>query len=193
MVVIASLLLSSFVISAQDNTLNYDVFYKNNVVGNMQINKMVRDENVYLMMVSKVHMKLITSFRVHIKEQSQFNKGRLMYTNVYREVNGKVKANQKTTAVGDAYQIDSHGKTGTISNKSISSNLILLYFYEPVQMHEVYSGNFQQFVGVKPVGEHTYRIDLPDGNYNFYTYKDGICSRVEVHSSMYTIRMELRA
>jgi hypothetical protein len=190
---IAFFLLSSFLIYSQDKTLTYDIFYKGNVVGNMQINKRVNEENVYLMMVSRVRMKIFTSLRVYIEEQSLFNKGKLMYTCVYREVNGKVKANQKTRASGEVYQIDSEGKTGTISSRSINSNLILLYFYEPLQVRQVYSGNFQQFVDVKPVGDHTYRIDLPDGNYNFYTYKNGVCSRVEVHNSMYTIRMELKA
>src|SRR3989337_1674373 len=113
-VLITFFLLSSFVIYSQDQTLNYNIFYKGNIVGNMQINKRVNNENVYLMMVSRVRMKVFTSFRVYIEEQSLFNKGKLMYTSVYREVNGKVKANQKTKAIGDVYQTDSEGKTGTI-------------------------------------------------------------------------------
>jgi hypothetical protein len=190
---LTALVLHSFLVFSQDKSLNYDILYKGNVVGNMQINKRVNDENIYLMMVSRVKMRFFTSFKVHIEEQSLFNKGKLVYTSVYREVNGKVKANHKTRADGDIYLIDADGKTGTIKNKPINSNLILLYFSEPLNLRQVYSGNFQQFVDVKPVGDHTYKIDLPDGNYNYYTYQNGICVKVEVHNSMYTVNMELKA
>jgi hypothetical protein len=189
---ITAFLLSSFFIFSQDRTLKYDILYKGNIVGDMQINKRVNDENVYLMMISRAKMRFFTSYKVYIEEQSLFNKGKLVYTSVYREVNGKVKANHKTKAAGDIYLTEADGKTGSIKNKPINSNLILLYFYEPVNLRQVYSGNFQQFVDVRPVGDHTYKIDLPDGNYNYYTYRNGICVRVEVHNSMYTISMELK-
>lgn len=68
---------------------------------------------------------------------------------------------------------------------------MLLYCREPDDQAQVYSDNFQQFLQVKQVSPHVYRIDLPDGNYNFYSYTNGICSKVDIHHSLYTIQIQL--
>jgi len=33
---------------------------------------------------------------------------------------------------------------------------------------------------------------LPDGNYNYYSFQNGICNKVEVHHTFYTIQITLK-
>ena len=66
----------------------------------------------------------------------------------------------------------------------------MLYFQEPFNKQIVYSDNFQQFLTIEQVDLHRYKIVLPDGNYNYYTFTDGLCSTVELHHSFYTVYLQ---
>src|SRR3569833_1935450 len=93
-----------------------------------------------------------------------------------KTMNGKQKANKITKACNGCYQLTDDDQVKSIDQQQINNNLTLMYLQEPAGLSQVYSDNFQQFVQVKQVSSHTYRIYLPDGNYNFYTYTNGICS-----------------
>jgi hypothetical protein len=67
----------------------------------------------------------------------------------------------------------------------------MLYYTEPLSVSQVYSDNFQRFIAIQRTGPHVYRLNLPDGNYNDYYFQNGVCKLVELHQSMYTIKMEL--
>jgi len=94
--------------------------------------------------------------------------------------------------MGDVYQTSTDGKAGKPHNTSIVYNLNMLYYHEPVKIRKVYSGNFQQFVEVNAVAEHKYKIAFPDGSYNYYFYKNGICHKVELYTSRFDVLMKLR-
>jgi predicted PurR-regulated permease PerM len=186
------LLLFSFSLHAQVQTREYNVSYKGDNVGNMEFYQNKTGDNVYMKMVSNVEMNFIVNVKVNTEEESFFQNGKLIYSNVSRKVNGKEKVNKQTKASGDTYQTSSDGKPGSLSNKFIDYNLILLYSNEPVNVQIVYSDNFQQFLHIQKVSEHKYKIDLPDGNYNYYSFLNGICSNVEVHHTFYTIQITLK-
>jgi hypothetical protein len=186
------LLLFSFALHAQVQTHEYIVSYKGNNVGNMQFYQNKTGENVYVKMVSNVQMNFLINIKVNTEEESFFQSGRLIYSYVSRKVNGKEKANKQTKATGDTYKTSSDGKPGSINNKMIDYNFSLLYCNEPVDIQIIYSDNFQQFLQIQKVSDHKYKIDLPDGNYNYYSFLNGICSNVEVHHTFYTIQITLK-
>jgi hypothetical protein len=136
-------------------------------------------------------MRFIIRINVDINEESLFRDGKLISSTVNRKVNGKEKANRQTVAKDSNYQTLAEGKSGIIDQKQISCNMMMLYCHEPCQSMQVYSDNFQQFLTIKQTDKHSYRVDLPDGNYNYYTYSNGICSSVEIHHSLYTIQIRL--
>ena len=185
-------LLISFSLHAQVQTREYNVSYKGDNVGNMEFYQNKTGDNVYMKMVSNVEMNFIVNIKVNTEEESFFQNGKLIYSNVSRKVNGKEKVNKQTKAIGDTYQTSSDGKPSSINNKFIDYNFILLYCNEPVNVQIVYSDNFQQFLHIQKVSEHKYKIDLPDGNYNYYSFLNGICNKVEIHHSFYTIEITLK-
>src|SRR6266487_792364 len=85
------LLLFSFALHAQAKTREYNVRYKGNNVGNMQLYQNKTGENVYMKMVSNVQMNFIVNIKVNTEEESLFQSGKLIYSNVSRKVNGKEK------------------------------------------------------------------------------------------------------
>ncbi|MDB5086380.1 MAG: hypothetical protein JWR09_374 [Mucilaginibacter sp.] len=176
---------------AQEQTLNYNVLHSGNTVGHMKLQQVKDGDDTFLKIASDVKMRFVFSIQVNIQEDSHYRNGKLLCSHVSRKVNGKQKADKLTKANGDSYQLTDDGKISSINQKQISNNLTMMYLQEPVGLSQIYSDNFQQFVQVKQVESHTYRINLPDGNYNFYTYTNGICSKVDIHHSLYTIQIQL--
>ena len=162
--------------------------YNDAVIGKMQFRQKVDGDNLYLAMTSEAQIRFIYSFRVKTLDKSCFADGKLLHSSVYRNVNGKEKDNRKTRLVNDTYQVQAGNAVSQISSP-IYYNMMLLYCREPVTINRVYSDNFQRFLSIKKTGTHSYRINLPDGNYNDYHFENGICSRVIVHQSLYTIQM----
>jgi hypothetical protein len=150
-------------------------------------------DNISFSSVSNVLIRFLIRVKVVSKEKSNFQSGRLMYSNVSRIVNGKEKAAKQTKAVGNTYQTTSFGKAVPSNNKLIDYNFNMLYCQEPFNKQTVYSDNFQQFLIVEQVALHKYKIVLPDGNYNYYTFSNGICSKVELHHSFYTVYIQVKA
>lgn len=186
-----ALLCFSSGLMAQEQMVKYNVLHSGKVVGRMDLYQKRTGDDLYLKMTSEVKMRFIMSIKVDIHEESFFQNGKLISSRVCRNVNGKEKANRQTKACGDCYQTLAEGKSGQLNQKHISQNLMLLYCQEPDDNAQVYSDNFQQFLQVKQVSQHVYRIDLPDGNYNYYSYTNGVCSKVDIHHSFYTIQIQL--
>jgi len=176
---------------AQDQTLNYNVLHGGRTVGHMKLEQRKDGDDVFLKIASDVKMRFLFSINVNIQEDAHYRNGKLMSSHVLRKVNGKQKADKITRACDGCYQLTDDGKVRSFDQKQINNNLTMMYLKEPVGLSQVYSDNFQQFVQVKQVDSHTYRINLPDGNYNFYTYSNGVCSKVDIHHSLYTIQIQL--
>ncbi|MCO5946015.1 DUF6134 family protein [Mucilaginibacter flavidus] len=175
----------------QEQTLNYNVLHSGHTVGHMKLQQRKDGGDTFLNVASDVKMKFIFSIQVCIREDAHYSNGKLLSSHVSRMVNGSQKADKSTKANGESYQLTDGSKVSSINQKQINNNLTLMYLQEPVGLSQIYSDNFQQFVKVEQTGSHTYRINLPDGNYNFYTYANGVCSRVDIHHSLYTIQIQL--
>lgn len=177
-------------ISAQQVNRVYTVKYKDDSVGTMRLSLNQSGDEVHMKMVSDVCTRFVFSIHVQSEEEASFKSGRLIYSRAWRKVNGRQKVNNITRAYGNIYQTTCDDKKGSIQ-KLIDYNFLMLYTHEPLTVRTVYSDNFQQFVSIIKTAEHAYKIELPDGNYNYYFFSNGICNRVEVHHSFYTITMEL--
>jgi hypothetical protein len=142
--------------------------------------------------VANVKMNLIVNIKVNTEEECLFQSGKLIYSNLSRKVNGKEKANKQTKAVANTYQTFSFGKPGSVNDQTIDYNFSLLYCIEPVNKPAVYSDNFQRFINIQKVAEHKYKVELPDGNYNYYSFQNGVCTNVELHHTFYTVHVTLK-
>ena len=181
------------VLNAQEQKTEYKVIFHGDSVGNMLVCKNKTEDNISFTMVSNVLIRFLIKVKVVSKEESNFQSGTLMYSNVSRIVNGKEKAAKQIKAIGNTYQATSFGKAVPSINKLIDYNLNMLYCQEPFNKQTAYSDNFQKFLTVEEVALHKYKIMLPDGNYNYYTFNNGICSMVELHHSFYTVYIQRKA
>lgn len=176
---------------AQEKTLNYNVLRNGTVIGQMQFSQKTNNDDVFLKISSEVKTRLIFGIDIKTEEGSHFKNGKLISSYVKRQVNGKEKANKSTQLIDSGYKTLAENKKGQIKQNYIDYNLMLLYSKEPVSENQVYSDSFQQFLVIKKTNTHSYRIVLPDGNYNDYHFLNGVCQKVELHHSLFTINIQI--
>jgi len=181
-----------FAVHAQAKTNVYTVKYKGGDVGTVQLTQSIYGDSIHYTMTSDVKTRFIFSIRVKSFEESSFKNGRLIYSAVNRTVNGDEKLRKQTKAGNKNYTLSGDGKQVILQNESIGYNLMRMYCLEPVNIAHVYSDAYQQFLTIKRVKAHTYKVQLPDGNYNYYNYTNGVCSKVEVFNPLYNMELVLR-
>jgi hypothetical protein len=184
------LILFAFQAGAQEEIATYQIKRNGDVIGQMQFKQKRAGNDTFLQMDSKVKTRFIFEIDVQTNDESHFKNGQLMWSSVYRKVNGKEKEHRETKLSNQNYLLQAGKKTNSMAG-SIHYNMMLLYCKEPVNISQVYSDSFQQHLTIKKTAPNTYRINLPDGNYNDYFFQNGICKVVKVHHTLYTITMEL--
>ena len=185
------LFLVSVTLRAQNRQASYSIIRNGNVAGQLKFQQVIKGDSVCLKTESEVKASFLFSFTVFAREEAIYKNGILLYSSIYRKTNGSEKANKQTRLRGYEYYITSKEKTEVLRNYPISNNMLNLYCCEPKLINKVYSDNFQQYVPVEKISACKYKVTLPDGNYNYYYYKDGECVVVDVHGSMYTAMLVL--
>ena len=176
---------------SQNIKMSYDVKKGDKIIGIFTVVETNEPDSKTIRLESHIKTSFIISIVVDAKEESIFQNGVLSQSTVFRKVNGDEKVNKKHRFYGSGYVIETGKKKDTLCCIKILYNLMNLYSTEPINTGKVYSDNYQKFLVIKKMESHVYRIDVPDGSYNKYFYKDGRCTKVEIHQSLYTITMVL--
>jgi len=180
-------------INAQQKKLEYSIKRNGDVVGNIHFIQGIVGNRIVLTMESEVNTRFIFNFKAKAKEEVIYDNGIMTWSSIFRKLNGNVKVDKKTKATGNAYTVYKGSKTETLNNYPIRYNMLSVYINEPVNITKVYSDNFQQQIDIQKIADHHYKIKFPDGNYNEYFYINGVCSKIEIHHSMYSATIELRS
>ena len=146
-----------------------------------------------LTLESEINTRFIFNFKAKAKEEAIYDDSVMTWSSIYRKLNGNVKVDKKTKATGNTYTVYKGSKTETLNNYPIRYNMLSIYVTEPVNISKVYSDNFQQQIDILKIADHHYKIKFPDGNYSEYFYTNGVCSKVEVHHSLYRATIELKS
>lgn len=189
---LVALLSLTISLPAQEKTLAYSIKRNGDIVGSIRFVQSIAGARTVLTMESEVNTRFLFTFKAKAKEEAIYDNGIMTWSSVYRKLNGNVKADKKTRANGNAYTVYKGSKTEKLNNYPIRYNMLSVYVTEPVNISKVYSDNFQQQLDIQKLSDHHYKIKFPDGNYNEYFYTGGVCSRVEVHHTMYSATIELK-
>jgi len=177
---------------SQNKTFNYQIIRNGDKVGSLLFSETSTGDLDYLKMESDVKTRLIFTFTAHASEEAVYNNGILLRSSIYRRLNGTEKANKQHEATGNRQYLIRTGERSELTKTyPITYNMLSLYSKEPENISKVYSDNFQTFLAIEKAASHKYKITLPDGNYNYYYYKNGILNLVEVHHSFYSANIIL--
>ena len=180
-------------VQAQQKKLEYNIKRNGDVVGTINFIQGIAGNRTVLTMESEVNTRFIFNFKAKAKEEVIYDDSIMTWSSIYRKLNGNVKIDKKTKANGNVYTVYKGSKTETLANYPIHYNMLSIYVIEPVNITKVYSDNFQKQLDIQKLADHHYKIKFPDGNYSEYFYTNGICSKVEVHHSLYSATIELKS
>jgi hypothetical protein len=172
---------------SQNKTLNYQIIRNGSKVGSLLFSERSTGDLDYMKMELDVKTRFVFTFTAHASEEAVYNNGILLRSAIYRRLNGSEKANKQHQATGNRQYLIRTGERSELTKTyPITYNMLSLYSKEPENIGKVYSDNFQTFLAIEKAASHKYKITLPDGNYNYYYYKNGILNLVEVHHSFYS-------
>jgi hypothetical protein len=175
----------------QNRSLNYRILRNGNKVGTLRFTESSSGNTNYLQLESDVKTRFIFTFTAHAEEQAIYSNGILLRSSIYRKLNGNERANKKHQVQNNRYLIQA-GKNAAVSKIfPITYNMLSLYTREPSNISSVYSDNFETSLEIQKAGVHKYKINFPDGNHNYYSYKDGILNEIEIHHSLYSANIVL--
>ena len=177
--------------NSQNRSLNYQILRNGNKVGSLHFSETATGDMDYLKMESDVKTRFIFSFTAHANEEAVYYNGVLLRSSIYRMLNGNEKANKQHQAGNQQYIIHKGKSSEVTKNYPITYNMLSLYSKEPENVNKVYSDNFETFIAIQKTDAHKYKIELPDGNYNYYYYKDGVLNQVEIHHTLYSANIVL--
>ena len=162
------------------------------VIGNISFVELIQGQKKFLSMTSDVKTRYIFSFTDNTSETAGYDNGVMVYSSFYQKQTGSGEAKKSTIATGNLYKITDNGVSKMINFSPIKYNMLLLYTDKPETVNQVYSANFQKMLEIKKLEENKFRLTMPDGKYNYYTYKNGICTKVEIVRSLFSIEFVLR-
>jgi len=178
--------------SSQEKRLLYQVTKNGTVIGSMQLAELTFPDKVVVKLDSKIKTHNLFSVSVLTREETVFQNGMITYSSIYRNLNGDEKENKQLKVSASNYKIEKGNKTEMLNFYPIKHNMLSLYFSEPVHIPKLYSDNLQEFLDIKKLAPDQYQVTFPNGNYNLFFYKDGICQKINVHHSLYNVEIILK-
>lgn len=186
------LILTCYLAFSQTSQLQYSIKRKGVQVGIISFSQQSIGHKKVFRIESRVKTRILFLFTAIGQEESIYENDIMVWSSVYQKLNGNEKLNNRTALIGRNYLVSKGKHSETLNSYPISYNMICLYAKEPIDVPRVYSDRFQQFLNIQTIGDHHYQIKFPDGNYNEYFYNNGLCTRVEIHHSLYRSSFELK-
>ena len=177
--------------NAQNLQLNYKIIRNGNDIGWMRLEKNNVDNNSDFLLVSEIKTKIIFPISVFVKETSTFENGKLVYSSQIRKTNGSIKLEKQTWFMANEYEVLENGEKEKLPFSAINTNLLCLYFQEPIDLKPVYCDIQQCFVKISKTTDGGYKVKFPNGNANCYYYKEGVCTKIKIMHTFYTAEIIL--
>ncbi|MEW5675055.1 DUF6134 family protein [Flavobacterium enshiense] len=176
---------------SQASLYNYKIVYKGDNIGWMKLEKSTEGHKSDLSLLSEIKTRLVVPVNIYLKEQSTFENGKLIFSSQLRKTNGKVKTDKQTKLVNNKYEMVENGIRNTLSHPAINTNLLSLFFEEPVAANLVYSEKQQRFLRIVKTNDGGYQLKFPNGNKNCFYYSKGICTKIKVEHNLYAVEVIL--
>ena len=181
----------SIVSFTQRSVLTYNVVQNNDIIGWLKLDKRDSANSSFIKFSSEIKKRVVFLFTIIEKQEAFFQNGIMTYSYVYRKINDNIKVNKFTTYVSGHYLVKKDKSSTPLMLNNIAYNQLSLYFYEPATIQQVYSDNYEQYLKIEKSGNQYYTLKLPGGNKNTYYYSNGVCTKVKVEQSLFTVEFIL--
>lgn len=178
---------------AQVKKMNYSIIQGNGQVGTLTLVKKDSAGITQLQMESAASKRILFAITIYEKQQTILQNGHIKYSMVLRKVNGNIKSNKSIQFKEGHYVLLKNGKETVTPFSALKQNQLTMYYEKPADSSEIYSDQFERKIPVKKIKEGEYKIDLPDGNTNYYSYKNGILTRLKLKHTFFSAEFILKS
>lgn len=178
--------------AALSQSYEYQIFKGNKPIGNILTNKIEKGSLTEFSIESNATFRIIFEFSTQFKFETSFSDGKLCRSFTKNMLNDSERESTEITWESGKYKITKdNDEVSFLDIKRPQYAMANLYYQEPVEVHEVFSERFGEYLPIKNIGSKQYELTLPDGKTNIYTYKDGRCSEVKVNHMLATLYFKL--
>ena len=189
---IASLLLLNLATAFAQQERVYDVIRKDDKVGTLKATFNNTPLGQFYYIESKVKVWVVINIKINYNQSNLFKDGLLQQAAMIRTVNGSTKVSNNILRNASGYVCMRMDGDTVMLKEEIRHTIAKLYFIEPININRVYSENFLSFLAIRSTGPHTYELTLADGKKNYYTYENGLCTKVQAETDHGTVYLVAR-
>ncbi len=178
------LLLFSSILHAQE--LKYNILWGEKNVGEITASKVKKGDSTTYKIIADANFKVLFNYHIEYYTKCIYTENKITHSYANYELNDKVKEETTIKHKNGTYTCD-NCKDFDTEISPIGFSISKLYFFEPSKSGKVFSERFGEYVKIFKESEHVFRMHLPNGNDNFYHYKDGNLVKVSVDRALYSM------
>jgi len=178
--------------SAQDRNMDFNIIHQGDLKGTVHLSEHSAGNIRRIKVESLIQTRFLFNITVKTIEEAIYREGLLISSSFYQKINDQVPSDRAMTWKDGSYQSGGSQNTGKLPRLPVEHTILSLYYKEPVNIREVFSDNFQQYLPVSKTAAGQYRVDLPNGNSTYYIYQQGKLVRVEVAQPFYALQFILK-
>jgi hypothetical protein len=182
-------LTSSSTFATVEKNLIYKVLVSDEQKGNLDAKLIQENENTF-------SIRLITKFEVlflHIKSdiQLRYENGTMVSAETSKYINGIRTEHTLVTNHYGTYKITGSDIDDLTLSVPVTFSVGRLYHFEPIGYSKMLSERLGKEVEIRTIGKHAYELRQPDGDRNYFFYKNGICNEMQTRMKGKAVRFVL--
>lgn len=177
-----------------ERVLIYDVYSDDKHIGEIQAVLRADGSTRFYEMKTKVEYRvLFKTMQFDNLIASQYHGEVLSEASSTDHLNEKLRSQNRVLRTREGYQVqEDDKKASTLTVPTIRHCLASIYFTEPKGISQVFSQRLAALIPIREVAPHKYAVELSSSKTNYYYFKNGICTEVEVNHWFDDFHFKLR-
>ena len=172
--------------------LVYDGYKGDDHIGSMTVTRKKSGDNWIYTSDAKVSVSFLLSFDLQFTYKAVFANGKLVSSWIKNYRDGKLTDHSSGELMGPDFHIMHNGDKKVLYKANIDYCILKSYFEEPIGRKEIFSERWGEYIPAKEIEKGKYQVKLPNGNTNYFTYKNGTCKELELNHMLASVRFVLR-
>lgn len=171
--------------SAQNAT--FDILKSGDVIGNIQATRTMKGNRTYYSMISNSEFSILWKNTVESITVAEYDQNTMYSCGARMNVNGDMRDSSHLAHVGNEVRCYVHPQRKFVHTGPVEWTTARMYYEEPVGQPRIFVESVLAYCPMESTGKGTYKLTLPEGKVNHYTYVGGVLREVLVVRSLFDL------
>ncbi|MCB0768920.1 MAG: hypothetical protein KDC00_00760 [Flavobacteriales bacterium] len=158
----------------------FEIHKGDDVVGRIVALRNGQGDRTTYLMTSYSEFQIIWKQIVRTTMVSEYAAGQLNNCHSNLWVNSALRDSSHMRTISSRYDCFVHPDRRFVHHASVEWTTARMYFEEPIGVNEVFVESVLENCRLMPLGEHRYRLFMPDAKVNDYVYRNGVLQEIGV-------------